>query len=187
MRLSSSGLALLREFEGYCSTAYRDPAGLLTLGYGHRVRSGEFFPNGVTPDRAEELLAADVTSAEEAIDRHVTVPLSQNQFDALVDFVYNLGEGRLAGSTLLRQLNRRNYGVAGQQILRWDRCGSAISAGLHRRREAEFALWNSAPAPEKPADSCEKGDIASIHGESCLSKLAYVLDSSPPPGAPPLP
>lgn len=185
MRLSSAGLALLRQFEGYRSTMYRDSAGLLTIGYGHRVRPGEFFPNGVAQARAEELLAADVATAEQAVARHVEPPLSQNQFDALVDFVYNLGEGRLAGSTLLRELNQRNYGRAGQQILKWDHCGSAVSAGLHRRRQAEFALWSGTSlAPDAPDSVALQAESAPPGYESGLLEIGHLLASASPPGSP---
>lgn len=183
MRLSNAGLALLRQFEGYRSTMYRDAAGLLTVGYGHRVRAGEFFTNGMDESRAEELLASDVSIAEQAVARHVTVPLTQNQFDALVDFVYNLGEGRLAGSTLLRELNRQNYGLAAQQILKWDRCGTAISTGLHRRREAEFALWNGGSAGDElsaPAiHACCEDDFRMDPDTAAMDS-----DSAMPPGLP---
>jgi lysozyme len=71
----------------------------------------------------------------------VRVPLTQGQFDALVDFCFNLGEGRLAGSTLLRELNAGLYAAAGQQLLAWDHAGGKVIPGLKARREAELALW----------------------------------------------
>lgn len=151
------------------------------FGYGHRLRAGEILPNVIDQARAERLLTADVATAEQAVTRNVEVPLTQNQFDALVDFVYNLGEGRLAGSTLLRELNQRNFGLAGQQILKWDYCGSAVSAGLHRRREAEFALWNGTPlAPELPAASTQPDEAAS---ECHVSPppVAQIMASGSPP------
>lgn len=181
MRLSSAGLALLRQFEGFRSSAYRDSAGLLTIGYGHRVRAGEILPNVINQARARQLLADDVATAEQAVARNVEVPLTQNQFDALVDFVYNLGEGRLAGSTLLRELNQRNYGRAAEQILKWDHCGSAVSAGLHSRREAEFALWNGTPlAPEQSAASSPKLETAPESLVSAPAVAQIVASGSPP-------
>ncbi len=86
------------------------------------------------------MLAVDVRSAEQAVTRLVKVPLSQGQFDALVDFCFNLGVGRLASSTLVKALNRGRYADAAEQLLRWDIAGGQENAGLKARREAEFAL-----------------------------------------------
>jgi len=88
------------------------------------------------------LRQADVAVAEASVQRLVKVPLSQGQFDALVDFVFNLGAGRLASSTLLRDLNAGQYEAAGQQLLLWDHSGGVEVEGLKARREAELALWN---------------------------------------------
>ena len=80
--------------------------------------------------------------AEQAVERLVKVPLTQGQFDALVDFCFNLGAGRLASSTLLKALNGGRYEAAAEQLLRWDVAGGEENAGLKARREAEFALWS---------------------------------------------
>jgi lysozyme len=82
-----------------------------------------------------------VRTAEAAVARLVKVPLTQGQFDALVDFVFNLGAGRLATSTLLRYLNEGKYDAAAWQLLAWDHAGSREIASLKNRREAEFKLW----------------------------------------------
>ena len=142
MQLSAAGMELLKRSEGYSDRVYLDAAGYPTIGYGHRLLHPESFRNGVDETQAAEILVSDVRDAEEAVRRLVKVLLTQGQFDALVDFCFNLGEGKLAASTLLRELNGGQYDSAAQQLLRWDHAGAQENAGLKARREAEFALWN---------------------------------------------
>lgn len=146
MEMSDAGLLLLKRSEGFRSATYRDVAGLETIGYGHRLRAGESFPNGITEAQGDAILAADVASAEASVQRLVQVPLAQGQFDALVDFVFNLGAGNLASSTLLRELNAGDYDSAAAQILRWDHVGTQENAGLKARREAEFQMFTDGAA-----------------------------------------
>jgi lysozyme len=146
MQLSSAGLAFIKKWEGFRSVQYRDLAGNDTIGYGHKVRPPERFTAGITEGEATEMLVVDVRRAELAVSSLVDVQLTQPQFDALVDFCFNVGAGRLATSTLLRELNAGNYEEAGRQLLLWDHVGEKVIAGLHARREAELALW-STPAP----------------------------------------
>ncbi len=156
MRTSAQGLDLIMQSEGFRATVYKDVAGIPTIGYGHRILLGESFPARLTQPEAQALLARDVGAAEEAVSILVKVPLTQSQFDALVDFVFNLGSGRLASSTLLRELNARNYAAAAAQILLWNRAGGRENSGLKRRRQAEFRLFTtgtpaeSATEPAKP-------------------------------------
>ena len=144
MHLSSSGLDLLKKSEGFRNRTYTDIAGVRTIGYGHRLLPGENYPNGIDLPTAERILACDVVSAELAVERLVNVPLTQGQFDALVDFVFNLGAARLASSTLLSYLNSGKSDAAAWQLLAWDHAGSREIAGLKVRREAEFRLWSPA-------------------------------------------
>jgi lysozyme len=134
---------LLKKSEGFRDRTYADVAGFRTIGFGHRQRPGEEYPNGINLAEGEAILASDIATAEEAIAKLVEVPLSQGQFDALVDFAFNLGAGRLASSTLLVYLNSGKYESAAWQLLAWDHCGSHEIAGLKARREAEFQLWSS--------------------------------------------
>lgn len=143
MKLSAEGLELIKRFEGFRSHAYTDVAGLPTIGYGHRIVPSESFPNGVTVTEATAILAQDVSEAERAVARLVKVELMQGQFDALVDFCFNLGAGRLAKSTLLRALNAGRYDAAAEQLLLWDLAGGEINLGLKARRQAELCLWKS--------------------------------------------
>jgi len=150
-RTSSTGLDLIKKFEGLhrlgedgMVRSYRCPAGRWTIGYGHTkgVRSGQ----KITPQKAEAFLVEDVQWCEDAIRRHVSVPLSQFQFDALVSFVFNLGEGNFASSTLLKVLNRGDYQGVPEQITRWNkaRVDGVLKPlrGLTRRRSAEAALFS---------------------------------------------
>jgi lysozyme len=143
MQLSEEGLELIKKFEGFRDHVYRDVAGFPTIGYGHLVKPTESFPAGLTEPQAAAILATDVQQAEEAVARLVKVALTQGQFDALVDFCFNLGAGRLAGSTLLRELNAGHHDIAAQQLLSWDHAAGIVNAGLKGRREAELKLWTS--------------------------------------------
>lgn len=144
MNLSAAGLELLKESEGFRDRTYLDVAGLPTIGYGHRLVHPECYPAGITKAQAEVILLWDVREAEQAIERLVKVPLSQGQFDALVDFAFNLGEGRLSASTLLQYLNAGKYDDAAGQLLCWDHAGAQELSSLKARREAEFQLWGGA-------------------------------------------
>lgn len=141
MQLSTAGLDLIKKSEGFRSRFYVDVAGFRTIGYGHRLTPNDSFAEGIDEAQALVLLDGDVRQAEQAVEKLARVALSQGQFDALVDFCFNMGAGRLAGSTLLRQLNAGRYNDAGEQLLYWVYAGGVANAGLKTRREAEFDLW----------------------------------------------
>jgi lysozyme len=150
MELSAAGLDLLKKSEGFRNHRYLDASGIPTIGYGHRILASESFPNGINEAQGAELLASDVREAEQAVKRLVRVALTQGQFDALVDFVFNLGSARLAASTLLHDLNIGRYPAAAEQLLRWDHTGVQENASLRARREAEFHLWHSPVTQQAP-------------------------------------
>jgi len=151
MKISAAGMDLLKRSEGFRNRVYLDVAGLPTIGYGHRLLHPESFPNDIDSAQATELLAADVRDAEQAVERMVKVPLAQSQFDALVDFVFNLGAGRFATSTLLKCLNARRYDEAATELLRWNRANGQEIPALRVRREAEVKLWQSAHSEQQAA------------------------------------
>ena len=155
MKLSAEGLDLIKRFEGFRNQQYTDVAGFLTIGYGHRIVPPESFPSGVSEPQAAAILASDVSQAEQAVCRLVKVALTQGQFDALVDFTFNLGAGRLAKSTLLRALNAGRYDAAAEQLLLWDLAAGQVNLGLKARREAELRLWKSPPQPSPANASSE--------------------------------
>jgi len=140
---SDQGLALTEQFEGLQLTAYQDPVGVWTIGYGH---TGADVQPGltITQEQASDLLLQDVSGAVAAVNRLVTIPLTQNQFDALVDFTFNVGQGNLASSTLLRELNAGNTAGAAAQFLVWVYAKGVELPGLVTRRQAEAALFQTA-------------------------------------------
>lgn len=146
MNLSAAGLALLKVSEGFRSQTYFDVAGFKTIGFGHRLTPGEAFPEGVTINEANDILAHDIAIAEASVKHLVTVPLTQGQFDALVDFCFNLGGTRLLSSTLLKRLNAGDVDAAGFELLKWNHSGSAVLPALTRRRTAEYHLWTGKAA-----------------------------------------
>ena len=151
MKLSAAGLDLLRKSEGFRSQTYMDVNGFPTIGYGHRLLHPESFPGKISEAQAAEILISDVRDAEQAVKRLVKVQLTQGQFDALVDFCFNLGPGRLAASSLLEDLNAGKYDEAARQLLLWDHAAGREIAALKARREAEATLWRGAEKPPQAA------------------------------------
>ncbi len=141
-KIGAKGLALIKEFEGCELTAYKDPVGILTIGYGStgpHVKAGM----RITEAEAEALLRKDLARFEKAVNNLTGGKVTQNQFDALVAFSFNVGEGGLKTSTLLREHNAGDHAEAARQFLRWNRAGGRVLAGLTRRRKAEAALYAS--------------------------------------------
>lgn len=140
MNTSPSGRVLIKGFEGCKLTAYRDMVGVLTIGVGHTGK--DVFPGQeITDAEADALLAKDLLRAEHYVTALVTVPLNQNQFDALVSFTFNLGNGALQESTLLKLLNNGEYTAAKEQFKRWDMAGGKHVEGLLSRRISEASLF----------------------------------------------
>jgi lysozyme len=144
--ISQRGLDLISSFEGERLTVYQDgdrPA----IGFGHIISDeaelAEYKKNGITRTRAYELLKSDAARYERAVNQLVTVPLSQNQFDALVSFTFNLGSGTLARSDLLQKLNLRMYDQVPSEIGEYTKVNGVFTDGLDRRRKAEIALFTS--------------------------------------------
>lgn len=140
-----AGLSLTEQCEGCELNAYQDQVGVWTIGYGH---TGPDVVAGltITLEEAQQLLQKDVASAVACVNNSVAVELTQNEFDALVDFVFNLGPGAFESSTLLRDLNAGDFAAAAAQFDAWDHAGGAVVAGLLRRRQQETALFESGQA-----------------------------------------
>ena len=139
MKTSAEGLALIKKFEGLELTAYKCAAGVWTIGYGHTkdVQEGDEWSEA----HADHMLEVELEEFEEYINDNVTVALSQNQFDALVSWVYNLGPANLKASTMLKVLNSGDYEGVPAQIQRWNKAGGKVLEGLIRRRKAEALLF----------------------------------------------
>lgn len=141
--LSSQGLQLISGFEGFSATIYPDVAGYDTIGFGHKLVSGENekFRNGINRDQGLALLRTDARTAENHVRSAVKALLNQNEYDALVSFTYNLGGGAFRGSTLLKKLNAGNYDGASDEFPRWNRAGGRVVDGLTERRRKERILF----------------------------------------------
>jgi lysozyme len=148
--LSEHGAQFIGRFEGFRSHLYNDAAGHCTIGYGHLVHHGNCngsepaeFKHGISEQEAERLLRHDAQSAADAVHQLVHVPLNQHQFDALVSFVYNLGAGAFAGSTLLKDLNAHKFSAVPGQLEQWTHAGGRVLPGLVTRRKAEARLFTT--------------------------------------------
>lgn len=162
MKTSNNGINLIKQFEGCALNAYKCPAGVWTIGYGHtkNVKQGM----KITTNQATSLLKEDLATYENYVNKYVKVKLNQNQFDALVSFTFNCGGGALKSSTLLKKLNKGDYTGAANELLRWNKANGKILAGLTRRRKAEKALFLKESAiyyVVKKGDTLSK--IASIY------------------------
>lgn len=149
MQTSPDGRKLIEGFEGLVLHEYDDfrQPPVRTIGYGHALRGGESYPNGITQQQADDLLASDLRIAESAINSHVDVPISQAQFDALVSLAFNEGTFAIITSTLLSKLNDGDYDGAAEEFPRWDKVLKngrlQPSPVLDARRAKERALFET--------------------------------------------
>jgi lysozyme len=140
MKTSDEGIKLIHAFESCRLNSYQDVKGVWTIGWG--TTGADVGPNmSWTQEQCDERFAKDLAKFEGGVLKLVSVPLTQNQFDALVCFAYNVGLGALGKSTLLKKLNNKEYEEAAKQFLVWNKSGNKVYAGLARRREAEKALF----------------------------------------------
>lgn len=139
MTFTDAALAVIRQYEGLRLTSYRCPAGKWTIGYGH---TRDVRPEmTIKPSEAEALLREDAEVAADSVRRVVKVPLKQHEFDALVSFFLNIGEGKLAGSNTIALLNQARRDAFLDMHKRWIRANGKILPGLVKRREAEAKLF----------------------------------------------
>ena len=139
MQISEEGKNLIKKFEGCELEAYKCAAGVWTIGYGHIKTAVEGMK--IDQETANELFDEEMGEYETYVNTAVTVPLSQNQFDALVSWVFNLGNGNLNASTMLKVINSGDHAGVPAQIKRWNKAGGKVLEGLIRRREAEALLY----------------------------------------------
>jgi lysozyme len=160
--IGPDGLALIEHCESLRLRAYQDPVGIWTIGYG-AIRGLDGLPvNAATPpltlDQAQAVLKRDCATAVRAIQRLITTPLTQHQFDALCSFTFNLGSGALQASTLRQCIQRGDHEQAAQQFQKWSYAKGVKLPGLVKRRLAESILYSGGwpdilgPRPEMPPD-----------------------------------
>jgi lysozyme len=140
------GIELIKQFEGFSAKPYKCPAGIPTIGYG-----ATYYPNGakvtmtdkeITEAMATNLLADMLGTYEKSVDSFCVDTITQNQFDALVSFAYNLGVGNLKSSTLLKKVNANpNDTTIRAEFMKWTKAGGKILTGLVKRRTAEADLY----------------------------------------------
>lgn len=135
MKTSETIKNFIKNAEGLRLTAYKCPAGVWTIGYGHT--QGVSAGHKITKEQAESYFNTDILIHENNVEQLVKVPLTQNQFDALVSFEYNIGYGQFKNSTLLRLLNNKNYSGAAEQFSRWIYGNGKVLPGLVKRRQFE--------------------------------------------------
>lgn len=143
MQTSEAGISLIKRFEGCRLKAYSDIVGVYTIGYGHTggVKLGTI----ITEEEAEALLKRDLKRFELSIARLITRRLTQNQFDALVSFCFNLGAGALQRSTLRQKINRMEDSEVPAEFMKWSKAGGRVVPGLLRRRKAEAEFYAALP------------------------------------------
>jgi lysozyme len=155
MQMSDHGRGLLTQWEGGCRTrVYDDGVGVDTIGVGHALTAAEKsasalnvdgtsvpYANGITLDQGEALLACDLHRFENALNDAIAVDLTQNQFDALVSFSFNVGVAAFQGSSVLRDVNNSNLDAVPNDLRMWEKAGGVFNQGLANRRENEIRLW----------------------------------------------
>lgn len=138
MRTNEAGRLLIQEFEGLRLKAYQCSADRWTIGWGHT--KGVKWGNTCSVEQALEWFDEDLKDAEAAL-QNVTVPLNENEFAALISFIFNFGETKFKTSTLLRKLNAKDYTGAALEFKKWNRSAGKVEEGLIRRRRAEALLF----------------------------------------------
>jgi lysozyme len=195
MKTSAAGIDLIKTFEGVRLKAYKCPADVWTIGVGHTSAAGPPKVTAgmtITAAQANKILAQDLVQFENGIDSSVKVPLTQNQFDALVSFVFNVGVGAFQKSTLLKKLNAGNYDAVPGELMKWTKGGGKELPGLVRRRRAEAAMWRGvdddakvkqdarvepdAPQPSKTMMQSKEGNAALLTGGA--ASLTAVNDAA---------
>jgi len=143
MKISTNGISLIKSFEGFASKIY-DDVGHPAIGYGTDLLPEEeqkYKDKTITEEEATQLLASRLSKFEERINELVKVPLTQNQYDALCSFTYNVGAGGFANSTLLKKINNKDYAGAANEFSKWNKVNGKDHPGLTARRAKEKTLF----------------------------------------------
>jgi lysozyme len=152
VKTSPQGLLAIENREGIRTEAYKDSAGILTIGVGHALTKDELssgklhsiicdWHSGLTTDQVTQLLQSDITATEFGVNAAIGVPLNQHQYDALVSFTFNAGVTAFRNSTLVKKINGNLLDEVPEQIRRWVYAGGQKDAILVKRRESEIRQW----------------------------------------------
>lgn len=145
MQLDQAGIDAIKLHEDFRAYPYKDLGGNWTIGYGHLIKTGESFQHDLSIEDADKLLFKDAQIAVSDVNHLVKIPLTQNQFNALVSFAFNLGGGALAGSTLLREINAGDLSNIEHNFYVYNKVRKngvlTFSQGLANRREKEAAVF----------------------------------------------
>ncbi|CAB5170408.1 COG3772 Phage-related lysozyme (muraminidase) [uncultured Caudovirales phage] len=169
MRMSDAGIdAMLKKFEGCKLKAYKCPAGIWTIGYGHTSAAGAPEVTSdltISKEEALEILHRDLGQYEKGVAKLVKVELTQNQFDVLVDFAYNAGVGNFAKSGILKQVNAGAFDKVPDELMKWTKGGGKVLPGLVKRRQAECVWWRSNEHhPDDHTDHRSEPDTVPVKG-----------------------
>lgn len=175
--INDEGVALIKQWEGCKLTAYKCPAGVWTIGYGHTRTAREGMT--ITQAQAESLLREDLRVFEAAVTDAVDVDLSDNQFAALVSWAYNIGVGAMRRSSLIRRLNAGEYDAVPNELAKWSRVKGKAVKGLSNRRAAEAGLWARGAfvasrniEPAAPAEPSPGKDASALGGVAAAAAAA---------------
>lgn len=155
MQISERGLNFLKQKEGFRSSAYADGGGT-SIGYGHQLRPGENFRT-VTREQAETLLRQDLDWAEDVVNRSITAPMEQAEFDAMVSLAYNIGEGAFKKSELVDKFNSGDKKGAAREFADWNKSQGKVHAGLVDRRRDEMLIFTGGSVPEGYGETTDSG------------------------------
>lgn len=164
MFINQATVDLIKEFEGFSADAYKDSAGVWTIGYGTTARAGV----GIEPKagmriskaEAEEYLRLGIEKFAEHISTAIKRPINENEFGAFVSLAYNIGPTAFINSSALRLFNSGDKAGAAKKILLWNKAGGQVLKGLIRRREAERALFLAPVSMDSPAQLPERKSVA---------------------------
>jgi lysozyme len=155
MTTGEKGIRLIKFYEKFEPHLYNDAVGNATIGYGHLVHHGPIdgtesaeFKAGITEPRACELIQSDLVDVENALNTLVIAIISQDQFDALASWLFNVGTGGFWKSTLLTELNATDYADAAKELEKWDKAEGEVLTGLLNRRKAEEQLFTNGTLPK---------------------------------------
>lgn len=177
--VNEATLTLIKSFEGWRDTAYKDAVGVWTIGFGHTSMAGppEVKP-GMKFTKAEgrAILLRDLKKYEDAVLKYVKVPLNENQYGALVSFCFNVGPGNLQKSTLVKKLNAGDYASVPAEMAKWNKANGKVLAGLTRRREAEGVLFKTPVSGNAPSPAPKPSSPPAATPEATRGFLAIIFE-----------